>query len=146
MNMLSMRRTSNLGGFDNTLAQCGEASVQAQESSQASSVKQSDKAERMSIEMEDKDTSVKKKQARAPVISVSSDSSDSSPLSDGAAGDTPLGAVSLVNHVLRIPTYSYASDSTDSPCMLSGEDAVATDDSGSSYVSFKTVPSAFVNK
>ena len=76
MNMLSMRRTSNLGGFDNTLAQCGEASVQAQESSQASSVKQSDKAERMSIEMEDKDTSVKKKQARAPVISVSSDSSD----------------------------------------------------------------------
>jgi hypothetical protein len=56
-----MRRTSNLGGFDNTLAQCGEASVQAQESSQASSVKQSDKAERMSIEMEDKDTSVKKK-------------------------------------------------------------------------------------
>jgi len=57
MNMLSMRRTSNLKSFDNSHPQCSKVSAEAAESSQNSI----SRPERMSIEMEDKDTSVKKK-------------------------------------------------------------------------------------
>ena len=73
MNMLSMRRTSNLKSFEITPPQGIHESAQAQQCAQNSL--QQDK--RMSIEMsEEKDTSVKKKQASPPVICISSDSSD----------------------------------------------------------------------
>jgi hypothetical protein len=60
MNMLSMRRTSNLKSFEIAAPQGIKESVQTQEKN---SPKQNNQPEqRMSIEMEDdKDTSVKKK-------------------------------------------------------------------------------------
>ena len=82
MNMLSMRRTSNLKSFEIAPPQSIKESVQAvQHCASNNSHSQNNQPEhRMSIEMEDsaKDTSsVKKKQTTSPpVICISSDSSD----------------------------------------------------------------------